>query len=161
MKIVRVVVVVVALIGSAIWIGSSAGKPPAQAPTLRDRMVGTWKLESRVTKGADGSMTSLKGWDGAPGYISYTNDGYMSVQFMQLNRTKEEGTNGYLAYFGTYTVDESTRTVSHHIIGDINPDAVGGTQSREVVMEGSDKMSLRLHSANSPNISINSFTRMK
>jgi hypothetical protein len=79
---------------------------------------------------------------------------------MQLNRTKQSGPTGYTAYFGSYTVDETTKTVTHHIVGDINPDGVGANQPREVVLEG-DELSLYIRSANSPNVNINSFRRMK
>jgi hypothetical protein len=161
MKIMRALVAVGVLVGAAIWVSSSAGKPPALAPSMKDRMVGTWKLESRVTKMPDGTVTPLAGWDGAVGYIAYDKNGFMTVQFMQLNRTKESGTNAYVAYFGPYTVDENTKIVTHHIIGDINPMGVGGNQPRQVVLEGDNKLSLYISNANSPNININSFTRMK
>lgn len=160
MKIVPAMLVTVALIGSGFWAGSSAGKPPLPASSLRDQMIGTWKLESRVTKKPDGSVTPLPGWDGAPGYITYDSIGFMSVQFMQPNRTKENGASGYTAYFGPYTVDESTKAVTHHITGDINPDGVGANQPREVVIEG-DRLSLYIRNPNSPNVNINSFRRMK
>jgi hypothetical protein len=32
---------------------------------------------------------------------------------------------GYAAYFGTYSVDERARTVTHHREGNINPGGVG------------------------------------
>ena len=159
MKIGTAVAVAMLLVGSSFWAGST-GKPQAPASSLRDRMIGTWKLESRVTQKPDGSVTPLPGWDGAPGYITYDRTGFMSVQFMQLSRTKENGVTGYTAYFGPYTVDESTRTVTHHIIGDINPEGVGASQPREVRLEG-DELSLYIRNANSPNININSFRRMK
>lgn len=168
MKIVRAmaVAVLIAMAGamgmtaSGFFAGTSAGKPPRAASSLRDQMIGTWKLESRVTKKPDGSVTPLPGWDGAPGYINYDPTGFMSVQFMQLHRTKESGATGYTAYFGTYTVDESTKTVTHRIVGDVNPDGVGANQPREVVLEG-DALSLYIRNANSPNVNINSFRRMK
>jgi hypothetical protein len=31
---------------------------------------------------------------------------------------------GYTAYFGTYTIDESARTVTHHRTGNIHPDSL-------------------------------------
>lgn len=139
---------------------TAVGKPPRPASSLRDQMIGTWKLESRVTKKPDGSVTPLPGWDGAPGYINYDPTGFMSVQFMQLHRTKESGAAGYTAYVGAYTVDESTKTVTHHIVGDVNPDGVGADQPREVVLEG-DALSLYIRNVNSPNVNINSFRRMK
>jgi Lipocalin-like domain len=160
MKILRAMAVAVLLIGSGFWAGSGAGKPPRPVVSLRDQMIGTWKLDSRVTKKPDGSVSPLPGWDGAPGYIAYDPNGFMSVQFMQLHRTKESGATGYTAYFGTYTVDESTKTVTHHIIGDVNPDGVGANQPREVVLDG-DGLSLYIRNANSPNVNINSFRRMK
>ena len=160
MKIVPAVAVAMLLVGSGFWAGSSAGKPQVPVSSLQDQIVGTWKLESRVTKKPDGSVTPLPGWDEAPGYITYDRSGFMSVQFMQLSRTKENGASGYTAYFGPYTVDESTRTVTHHIIGDLNPDGVGANQPREVRLEG-DELSLYIRAANSPNININSFRRMK
>ncbi len=160
MKFMHALVVAVVLIGPGFWTGSSAGKAPSPDVSLRDQLLGSWKLESRTTKKPDGSVIPLPGWDGAPGYITYDRTGFMSVQFMQLNRTKQSGATGYTAYFGSYTVDESTRTVTHHIVGDINPDGVGANQPREVVLEG-DELSLYIRNANSPNININSFRRMK
>jgi hypothetical protein len=160
MKIVRVMVAVVVLIGSGFWASSSAGKPPVPAPSLREQMIGTWKLESRTVKKPDGSVTPLPGWDSAAGYITYDRTGYMSLQFMQLNRTKESGASSYVAYFGPYTLDENTETVTHHHTGDLNPDGVAASQPREVMLAG-DKLSLYIRTADSPNVNVNSFTRMK
>jgi hypothetical protein len=160
MKVIHALVVAVVLIGAGFWTGGGAGKVPSPDVSLRDQLLGSWKLESRTTKKPDGSVIPLPGWDGANGYITYDRTGFMSVQFMQLNRTKESGATGYTAYFGSYTVDESTRTVTHHIVGDINPDGVGANQPREVVLKG-DELSLYIRNANSPNININSFRRMK
>jgi hypothetical protein len=160
MKIVRVMIVAMVLAGSGFWANSSAGKPPAPAPSLREQMIGTWKLESRTVKKPDGSVSPLPGWDKAVGYITYDRTGFMSLQFMQLDRTKESGTSSYVAYFGPYTVDEATKTVTHHHTGDLNPDGVAASQPREVVLEG-DKLSLNIRTANSPNVNVNSFTRMK
>jgi hypothetical protein len=160
MKILHAVILALVLIGSGFWVGTAVGKPPRPASSLRDQMIGTWRLESRVTKRPDGSVIPLPGWGGAPGYINYDPTGFMSVQFMQLHRTKESGATGYTAYFGSYTVDETTKTVTHHIVGDVNPDGVGADQPREVVLEG-DALSLYIRNANSPNVNINSFRRMK
>jgi hypothetical protein len=160
MKIVRIIVAVAVLIGSGFWASSSAGKPPVPARSLRERMIGTWKLESRTVKKPDGSVTPLPGWDGAVGYITYDRAGFMSLQFMQPNRTKESGATSYVAYFGPYTVDEKTRIVTHHHTGDLNPDGVAASQPREVVLEG-DKLSLNIRNAGSPNVNVNSFTRLK
>jgi hypothetical protein len=159
MKIIRVVAMLAVLVGSALWVGSISGNP-APADTLKEQIVGTWKLDSRMLKKADGSIVPYAGWDGAIGYISYDKSGFMTVQFMQLTRTKESGANGYAAYFGPYTIEESTSTVTHHIMGNINPAAVGANEPRTVELSG-DKMTLYIRNANSPDMIINHFTRMK
>jgi hypothetical protein len=159
MKIMRAMIVVVALIGSTFWAGNSAGKPLAPVPSLRDQLVGTWRLDSRMLKKPDGSIVPYKGWEGAIGYIAYDRDGFMSVQFMQLNRTKESTSSSYAAYFGPYTFDEDTKTVTHHITGDISQDRVGANEPRVISIEG-DKLTLFIRNANSPDMIINYFSRM-
>ena len=37
---------------------------------------------------------------------------------------------GVQAYFGTYTVDESAGTVTHHIEGGLQPQEIGGERVR-------------------------------
>ena len=160
MKIVRVIIAVAVLAGAGFWASSSAGKPPAPAPSLREKIIGTWKLEARTVQKPDGSVTPLPGWDHAVGYITYDRTGNMSLQFMQVGRTKESGTNSYVAYFGPYTLDERTKTVMHHHAGDLNPAGVDTTQPRELVLQG-DKLSILIRNANSPDVNVNSFTRMK
>ena len=158
MKTARAAILTAVLGTLGLCAGIGAGKPPVRS--LQDQMIGTWKLESRTVRTPDGSVTPLPGWDGAAGYITYDRIGFMGVQFMQLRRTKESGASGYTAYFGTYTVDEKTKTVTHHVIGNLNPDGVGANQPREVVLEG-DELSLNIRNANSPNVNVNSFHRMK
>ena len=65
--------------------------------------------------------------------IYYDGTGHMGVQIMpDRARPKFTGTLptpdeakaailGYVAYFGTYTIDERERTVTHHRTGHINP----------------------------------------
>jgi len=48
----------------------------------------------------------------------------------------KEAITGYVAYFGTYTVDEKARTVSHHRQGTINAGAVGVDMVRRYELNG-------------------------
>jgi hypothetical protein len=49
---------------------------------------------------------------------------------------------GYTAYFGTYTIDEAARTVTHHRTGNLNPGGLGDFVRRyEFVTE--DRLILR------------------
>jgi len=81
------------------------------------RFIGTWRLVSEVSTGL----------------MYYDNLGNMAAQVMP-NRSRgkyagpqptpeeaKEAITGYLAYFGTYTVDENARTITHHRKGNINP----------------------------------------
>jgi hypothetical protein len=56
----------------------------------------------------------------------------------------EQGTVGekaaafdaYIAYFGTYTVDSTHRTVIHHVAADINPSFTGSADPRPYRIAG-------------------------
>jgi Lipocalin-like domain len=57
--------------------------------------------------------------DAPKGMLIYTRDGHMSVQLMYpasaQSLSNEYVRNGYEASFGSYDVDESTHTVTHHV----------------------------------------------
>jgi hypothetical protein len=74
----------------------------------------------------------------------YDAAGNMSVHIMRRDRPRfavadrlggtpeqiQAAFRGYLAYFGTYTVDEEKRAVTHHIEGCLLPNWVGVDQVR-------------------------------
>jgi hypothetical protein len=112
----------------------------AQTVPARDtsRFVGTWRLVSDTTTGI----------------MIYDSLGNMAAQVMP-NRprrkyaaaepTPEEAKDaitGYLAYFGTYMVDEQARIVTHHRKGSINPGQVGDDVVRAYVFESNDRLVL-------------------
>ncbi len=84
----------------------------------------------------------------------YDNLGNMAAQVMP-NRVRrkyaaaeptpeeaKDAITGYLAYFGTYTVDEQARTITHHRKGNINPGGVGDDVVRVYVFESNDRVVL-------------------
>ena len=89
------------------------------AETLRDRLVGAWRLAEFSVTAQDGTVTYPMG-DDVEGLIIYTPDGYMSAQLMKHGRppyASEELTNGtleeeaaaaagYIAYSGQFYVHE-------------------------------------------------------
>jgi hypothetical protein len=117
-----------------------------------EKFVGTWKLVSSEYRCADGER--LKLYDA--GILMYDAQGNMSVQLMQHNRpafaksdrlsgTPEEiraAFQGYQAYYGTYTIDEGPRTVTHHLVGSLLPNWVGVDQVRYLDLEG-ERLTLR------------------
>ena len=48
---------------------------------------------------------------------------------------------GYIAYYGTYTIDRSRGVVTHHVEGGLFPNWVGGIQVRQFRLEG-DRLTL-------------------
>jgi hypothetical protein len=54
----------------------------------------------------------------------------------------KDAITGYLAYFGTYSVDEQARIVTHHRKGNINPGQVGDDVVRNYVFESNDRLVL-------------------
>src|SRR5258708_39348178 len=93
------------------------------------RLMGTWRL---VTITRNGETEPNRG-PHPTGLIYYERTGHMAVQIMPDRvRSKYTGSEptpdeakaaitGYTAYFGTYTIDESARTVTHHRMGNIHP----------------------------------------
>jgi len=112
--------------------GNSSGQSAPQVGVAK-RFVGTWRLIS-IT----GGTPETPNYRGAhpTGLIYYDSLGNMAVQIMpDRPRGKYASTNptadealaailGFTAYFGTYTVDEKARTVTHHRKGNINPGAI-------------------------------------
>ncbi len=111
---------------------------------------GSWTLVSLEYRRDDGEVLHPMGAD-ALGWITYGADGRMAVQLMKADRPrfsteaftggtpqeKLSAYDGYLAYLGTYTVDDGDRCVIHRIEGSLFPNWIGTTQKRYFEFEGS------------------------
>src|SRR5205807_3749850 len=94
---------------------------------LRDQLIGTWKLVSYMEKPVDGSPTVHPLGEQASGITMYTPDGWMSAQLMGNGRqhfalgdwfrgTAEDyrqEASTYIAYAGTFQIDEEKKTLTH------------------------------------------------
>ena len=62
--------------------------------------------------------------------LIYTQDGHLSVQLMYPKSagslSNEYVRDGYEASFGSYTIDEKTHTLTHHVLGSVTGDALVG-----------------------------------
>jgi hypothetical protein len=91
------------------------------------KLIGAWHLLRIEAPGPDGKPTPMPQ---PKGMLIYTSDGHMSVQLMypkQANaQSNEYVQDGYEASFGSYTVDEATQTVTHHVQGSITRDLLIG-----------------------------------
>jgi hypothetical protein len=88
--------------------------------------------------------------DDPVGLLLYDASGIVSAQLMRRNRhcfedddwlhatdaEKAAAWSGYFGYFGTYTIDESAGTITHHIEGSWFPNLVGTEQVRQYSLDG-------------------------
>jgi hypothetical protein len=116
------VVAAVAAVAIASLAQAQSAKPRDHAGD-RARLIGAWHLVRIEAPGADASAQPL-------GMLLYTQDGHMSVQLMYPKSahplSNEYVEAGYEASFGSYTVDEATHTVIHHIQGSVTRDLLIG-----------------------------------
>jgi hypothetical protein len=130
---------------------NSHKEPQTNISGGREQLVGTWRLISRVVRLEDGAAVQDLGLGKTPtGYLVYDRSGHMSAQLMRLNRPaaidcgtpgpassdNSQSVNGYDAYFGTYTIDENSHTVTHHLEGAVAAADVGKNLVREFQVSG-------------------------
>ena len=108
-----------------------------------DQFIGTWKLVTSEFRRSDGTSIYPYGRD-ARGILTYDAAGNMSAQVMRADRpafgsgdlyngTPDEikaAFEGAVAYFGRYVVNEAAGTVTHHVLGSLYPNWIGGDQIR-------------------------------
>jgi|ERR1051325_3328541 hypothetical protein len=110
---------------------------------VQQRLVGTWRLVRWEEHDPDGTVSYPLGKD-AVGQIMYDAEGRMSAQLMQRDQMpfgsddwrqasadeKANAWSNYFGYFGTYSIDEQAKKVTHHIEGSWFPNLVGQDQER-------------------------------
>ena len=112
-------------------------------------MVGAWRLVSYESRDNTGAVHYPFG-QGAIGRLLYDAHGNVSAMLMKSDRPPFasqdplRGTDaevraafhGFSAYFGTYSVNPLTRTVTHHVIAASYPNWVNGDQVRCYKLDG-------------------------
>jgi hypothetical protein len=91
---------------------------PDPAGDATARLVGVWRY---VGTKIDGALRTDRG--DPRGVIIYDRSGYMAVQIVpgRAEAAKAPASH-FLAYFGTWSIDEHARTVTHHREGDLRAD---------------------------------------
>ena len=135
------VVAVLCMAGlSGLW-QAAAGQGKSQAE-LRKPFIGSWRLVS-IEGGNDPATRGSK----PTGIIMYDAHGNMAVQIQpDRQRPTYTGTpsleqmaermRGYTAYFGTYTIDEESGSVTHHRQGMLDAGAVDFVRKFELSRDG-------------------------
>jgi len=120
------------------------------AESIRDKVVGTWKLISWESLRSNGQSLNLLMGPHPIGVILYQPNGYMAVQVMHDPRpmfaerrssaaTSDEIKNayfGYYAYWGTYAINEAENTVEHNLQSSLFPEEVGRRYVRTLRFDG-------------------------
>jgi len=116
----------------------------AQGQSLKDRLVGTWIYVSSTGKREDGSSVPRPALQGA---VTYTADGrfhFITTRTDLPKYASKETTypspeeamavaSGAIAYTGTYTVDENTKTVHANVETSTFPNLVGANNQRRII----------------------------
>lgn len=116
----------------------------AQKKSLKEQLVGTWIYVSSTGKRDDGSNVQRPSLRGA---ATYTADGrfhfittptdvprYASNETTRPSAEEAVSTaSGSIAYTGTYTVDENSRTIHANIEASTFPNLVGASNQRRII----------------------------
>ncbi|MEN5250096.1 lipocalin-like domain-containing protein [Alcaligenes aquatilis] len=104
------------------------------AHTLRNKLIGVWQLQSFEFVPADGSPRYPGLGPNPIGQLIYTETGHMGAQLGSSSRTAQDHCQSlldtYLAYAGTFEVDEASQCVTHLVDMSLYPDWVGVPQLR-------------------------------
>jgi hypothetical protein len=137
----------------------NTARPLPTFDRIASRLIGVWILVS-YTEEKKGREDSHPLGPEPAGFLIYTPDGFVSAQLMKPGRSAfhsrdwnrgtpeeyEESGSGYIAYCGTYEVDEANRTVTHIPSVALLPNLIHGRQLRAINLNG-DRLTLRASSS--------------
>ena len=127
---------------------------PATQESVRDRLPGAWRLVKIETIRSNGEIIFPFYGKNPEGLLVYDRSGWMSVQIISDPKptvpttSSREGflaapaserasaADGFYAYCGTWEVDSSGRTVTHHIKQSFYPAERGQDAVRQLTLEG-------------------------
>ena len=123
----------------------------AQGSTFKDQLVGTWTMVSNVNTRPDGTKYEALGRNPRGVFVLDANGRFVITIIGEgrpsfTSNSRLEGTadenkyavQGAIAYFGTYTVNESDHTLNFHIERSTFPNWDGTDQKRIVTLTGDE-----------------------
>jgi hypothetical protein len=140
-------------IGAAAGLGLLPRSVMAQSKTLKEQIVGDWTLISWVQTRSDGSKNYRFGTN-PKGINMFSPAGRFSLVIVQADLPKisssdpmkpnaeeaEAIVRGSIAYYGTYSVDEATKTISVQLDGTTLTNQLGILQKRNIDSISADEM---------------------
>jgi hypothetical protein len=125
----------------------------AQQKSLKEQLVGNWTFVSSIDTNKDGTKTDRWG-PNAKGLIMFDPSGRFSFLISRASIPKfaagnvNQGTaeenravlQGMISYFGTWSVDEASKTVTTNIEAGSFPNLNGGSQKRIITSLTADEL---------------------
>ena len=125
--------------------GAAPAAPAAPPKPMKEAIVGSWSLLIDDAVKADGTHAPNFG-PNPDGLVMFGSDGRFSLIVMRSGRAKFAANNrnggtaeenkatvtGSNAFFGTYTVDEPTKTLTFNVEGATYPNLAGTVQKRTI-----------------------------
>jgi hypothetical protein len=119
--------IVIVAMAVSVFSQAQSAETTGSSGAAKKKLIGAWHLVHIDAPGPDGKSTPTPQ---PKGMLIYTRDGHMSVQLMYpesaKNVSNEYVLNRYEASFGSYDVDETARTVTHHVQGSNTRDLLVG-----------------------------------
>jgi hypothetical protein len=120
-------IVVIAAMAFTLFAHAQSAEKISSKGSAKEKLIGAWHLVHIDAPGPDGKSMPVPQ---PKGMLIYTRDGHMSVQLMYPESantlSNEYVLNGYEASFGSYDVDETAHTVTHHVQGSNTRDLLVG-----------------------------------
>jgi lipocalin-like protein len=125
----------------------------AQQKTLKDQVIGHWMFVSSIDTNKDGTQTNRFG-PNAKGLVMFDSSGRFSFFISRANIPKFAANNinqgtaeenkavlqGTIAYYGTWAVDETTKTLITNVEAATYPNLNGSTQKRVITSLTADEL---------------------
>jgi hypothetical protein len=143
---------IAALCGGLVALGAFADDAHR---TVRADLLGAWRLVRIDVRGPQGAEPDPFYGTGSEGLLVYDPSGWFSVQIMSGPRprlevpaarperpgggaavAKEAALDTYYAYYGSWSFDPATSTVTHHAFGALYPSEQGATYAQRVQVDG-------------------------
>jgi lipocalin-like protein len=130
-----------------------SGQAIAQQKTLKDQIVGHWIFVSSIDTNKDGTKTNRFG-PNPKGLVMFDPSGRFSFFISRAEIPKFAANNinqgtadenkavvqGSIAYYGTWTVDEASKTLISNVEAATYPNLNGATQKRAITSLTADEL---------------------
>jgi Lipocalin-like domain len=138
----------------ALCVGTSAASSAmAQQKSLKEQLIGIWTFASSIDTNKDGTKTNRWG-PNAKGQLMLDPSGRFSFMISRASIPKFAASNvnqgtaeenkavvqGMIAYIGTWSVDDATKTLTTNIEAGSYPNLNGGTQKRIITSLTADEL---------------------